>query len=161
MVRGYVSCIVKCPFDGDVSADQVGDVVSRLLELGVDEIDLGDTIGAGDPDSIEQVLLEVMERLDGRAVNDFGDPTLTLHLHDTFGNAGACIERALEVGVRSFDSSAGGLGGCPYASTETSRAPGNVSTLAVLDAVERMGMRTNVDRAAMIEASRFAGGLIS
>ncbi len=160
MVRGYVSCIVRCPVDGDVSAEQVGDVVSGLLELGVDEIDLGDTIGAGDPDSIEQVLLEVMERLDGRAVNDFGDPTLTLHLHDTFGNAGACIERALEVGVRSFDSSAGGLGGCPYASTETSRAPGNVSTLAVLDAVEAAGLTTNVDREAMMRASLFAGGLI-
>jgi len=161
MVRGYVSCIVRCPFDGDVSAEQVGDVVSGLLELGVDEIDLGDTIGAGDPDSIEQVLLEVMERLDGRAVNGFGDPTLTLHLHDTFGNAGACIERALEVGVRSFDSSAGGLGGCPYASTETTRAPGNVSTLAVLDAVERAGLMTNVDREAMIAASAFASGLIT
>jgi len=161
MVRGYVSCIVRCPFDGEISAEQVGDVVSGLLELGVDEIDLGDTIGAGDPDSIEQVLLEVMERLDGRAVNSFGDPTLTLHLHDTFGNAGACIERALEVGVRSFDSSAGGLGGCPYASTETTRAPGNVSTLAVLDAVERAGLMTNVDREAMIAASAFASGLIT
>ena len=161
MVRGYISCIAGCPIDGAISAERVGDVASRLLELGVDEIDLGDTIGAGDPDSIEQVLLEVMERLDGRAVNDFGDPTLTLHLHDTFGRAGACIERAIEVGVRSFDASAGGLGGCPYASTETTRAPGNVSTLTVLDAVERMGMTTNVDRAAMVAASAFASGLIT
>ena len=160
MVRGYISCIVKCPFDGDISAEQVGDVASRLLELGVDEIDLGDTIGAGTPDTIEQVLLEVIERLDGRAVNNFGEPTLTLHLHDTFSNAGACIERALDIGVKSFDGSAGGLGGCPYASTETSRAPGNVSTLAVMDAVEKMGMRTGVDRAAMVEASAFAGGLV-
>lgn len=160
MVRGYISCIVRCPFDGDVSAEQVGDVAERLLGLGVDEIDLGDTIGAGDPDSIEQVLIEVIERLDGRAVNDFNEPTLTLHLHDTFGNAGACIERALEVGVRSFDSSAGGLGGCPYASTEGNRAPGNVSTLAVLDAVETAGLQTNVDREAMMKASLFAAGLI-
>ena len=160
MVRGYISCIVKCPFDGDISAEQVGDVASRLLELGVDEIDLGDTIGAGTPDTIEQVLLEVIERLDGRAVNDFGEPTLTLHLHDTFSNAGACIERALDIGVKSFDGSAGGLGGCPYASTETTRAPGNVSTLAVMDAVEKMGMSTGVDRATMVEASVFAGGLV-
>jgi len=151
MVRGYVSCMVKCPFDGDV----------RLLELGVDEIDLGDTIGAGDADSIEQVLLEVFERLDGRSINDFGEPTLTLHLHDTFGGAGACIERALEVGVRSFDSSAGGLGGCPYASTDGERVAGNVSTLAVLDVIEKMGMKTRVDRAAMVEASLFAEGLIT
>ena len=161
MVRGYVSCMVKCPFDGDVSSEQVGDVVSRLLELGVDEIDLGDTIGAGDADSIEQVLLEVFERLDGRSINDFGEPTLTLHLHDTFGGAGACIERALEVGVRSFDSSAGGLGGCPYASTDGERVAGNVSTLAVLDVIEKMGMKTRVDRAAMVEASLFAEGLIT
>lgn len=164
MVRGYVSCIVKCPFDGDVPASQVGDVVARLLELGVDEIDLGDTIGAGTPDTIEQVLLEVIDRLDGRARNEFGDPILTLHLHDTFGNAGACIERAIEIGVRSFDSSAGGLGGCPYASTETTRAPGNVSTLALMDAIEvagmTCGMKRNVDRGLMVEASQYALGLI-
>jgi isopropylmalate/homocitrate/citramalate synthase len=113
MVRGYISCIVRCPFDGEIASSQVADVASRLLELGVDEIDLGDTIGAGTPDSIEQVLIDVIERLDGRAHNDFGQPTLTLHLHDTFSNASACIQRALEVGVRSCDGSAGGLGGCP------------------------------------------------
>ncbi len=160
MVRGYISCIVKCPFDGDVPSSQVADVAERLLELGVDEIDLGDTIGAGTPDLIEQVLIDVIGRLDGRAVNDFGDPTLTLHLHDTFGNAGACIERALEVGVRSFDGSAGGLGGCPYASTETTRAPGNVATLDVLDAVSASVLKTRVDRDLMVQASIYAGGLI-
>lgn len=160
MVRGYISCIVKCPFDGDIPSSQVADVASRLLELGVDEIDLGDTIGAGNPDSIEQVLLDVIERLDGRALNDFGDPTLTLHLHDTYSNAAACIQRALEVGVRSFDGSAGGLGGCPYASTETKRAPGNVATLDVLDAVSASGLKTRVDRDLMVQASIYAGGLI-
>ena len=160
MVRGYISCVIKCPFDGEISAAQVGDVASRLLELGVDEIDLGDTIGAGTPDTIEQVLLEVIDQLDGRAHNDFGDPTLTLHLHDTYSNAAACIERALEVGVRSFDSSAGGLGGCPYASTATTRAPGNVSSLTLIDAATEAGVQTAVDRGMMVEASAFASGLI-
>tara|TARA_R110002096_G_scaffold435816_2_gene663165 strand:+ start:1608 stop:2537 length:930 start_codon:yes stop_codon:yes gene_type:complete len=160
MVRGYISCIVRCPFDGDISAAQVADVASRLLELGVDEIDLGDTIGAGTPDTIEQVLIEVIDRLDGRAHNAFGDPTLTLHLHDTFRNAAECIERAIEVGVRSFDSSAGGLGGCPFASTATTRAPGNVSTLTLLDAVAAAGVKSGVDRGMMVEASAFASGLI-
>tara|TARA_R110000868_G_scaffold411617_1_gene706111 strand:+ start:190832 stop:191761 length:930 start_codon:yes stop_codon:yes gene_type:complete len=160
MVRGYISCIVRCPFDGDISAAQVADVASRLLELGVDEIDLGDTIGAGTPDTIEQVLIEVIDRLDGRAHNAFGDPTLTLHLHDTFGNAAECIERAIEVGVRSFDSSAGGLGGCPFASTATTRAPGNVSTLTLIDAATEAGVQTAVDRGMMVEASAFASGLI-
>lgn len=160
MVRGYISCIVRCPFDGDISAAQVADVASRLLELGVDEIDLGDTIGAGTPDTIEQVLIEVIDRLDGRAHNAFGDPTLTLHLHDTFGNAAECIERAIEVGVRSFDSSAGGLGGCPFASTATTRAPGNVSTLTLIDAAKAAGMKSGVDRGMMVEASAFASGLI-
>ena len=158
--RAYISCVVRCPFDGDVSPVQVADVASRLLELGVDEIDLGDTIGAATPDTIEAVILEVIDRLDGRATNDFGDPTLTLHLHDTFGNAGACVERALELGVRSFDSSAGGLGGCPYASKDGQRAPGNIATSTLVHAIERAGIPHSIDIEQLNRASTFAQGLI-
>lgn len=158
--RAYISCVVRCPFDGDISPIQVADVASRLLELGVDEIDLGDTIGAATPDTIEQVILEVIDRLDGRATNDAGDPTLTLHLHDTFGNAGACVERALELGVRSFDASAGGLGGCPYASKDGERAPGNIATSTLVSAIERAGCAHSIDTEQLDRASKFAQGLI-
>ena len=160
MVRGYISCIVRCPFDGDINPEAVGDVMSSLLEMGVDEIDLGDTIGAATPDTIETVIMEAVDRLDGEPTNSFGDPTLTLHLHDTFGHAGECVQRALELGVRSFDSSAGGLGGCPYASTPGTRAPGNISTLALVQAIKDSGLSTNIDHDALIEASSYASGLI-
>ena len=160
MVRGYISCIVRCPFDGDINPEAVGDVMSSLLEMGVDEIDLGDTIGAATPDTIETVIMEAVDRLDGEPTNSFGDPTLTLHLHDTFGHAGECVQRALELGVRSFDSSAGGLGGCPYASTPGTRAPGNISTLALVQAIKDSGLSTSIDHDALIEASSYASGLI-
>ncbi len=161
MVRGYISCVVRCPFDGDVSPVAVGDVASRLLELGVDEIDLGDTIGAATPETIEAVIMEVIDRLGGRAMNRFEEPSLTLHLHDTFGRAAECVEMALELGVRSFDSSAGGLGGCPYASTESARAPGNISTAVLVETIERAGFSTGVDRAVLSEAGAYAAGLIA
>ena len=161
MVRGYISCIVRCPFDGDVPPVAVGDVAERLLDLGVDEIDLGDTIGAATPETIEAVVMELIDRLDGRAVNDFGEPTLTLHLHDKFWRARDCVLMSLELGVRSFDSSAGGLGGCPYASTETTRAPGNISTGVLVDAVRSAGFTTGVDDAALLQASEYAAGLIA
>jgi len=160
-VRGYISCIVRCPFDGDIPPVQVGDVASRLLELGVDELDLGDTIGAATPESIEPVIMEIIDRLEGDATNPFGDPTLTLHLHDTFGRAAECVQMALDLGVRSFDSAAGGLGGCPYASTETTRAPGNISTLALLETIRNAGFTTGVDPDAMRSASEFAAGILA
>ncbi|MBL4591659.1 MAG: hydroxymethylglutaryl-CoA lyase [Phycisphaerales bacterium] len=160
MVRGYISCIIQCPFDGGISPIQVGDVASKLLDLGIDELDLGDTIGAATPETIEPVIMEVIDRLQGDATNPFGDPTLTLHLHDTFGHASECVKMALDLGVRSFDSAAGGLGGCPYASTETSRAPGNISTLQLLNTIAEMGYTTKVDLDAMAAASKIASGLL-
>ncbi|MGV6814242.1 MAG: hydroxymethylglutaryl-CoA lyase, partial [Phycisphaerales bacterium] len=160
MVRGYISCIVRCPFDGEINPEAVGDVVTRLLAMGVDEIDLGDTIGAATPETIEPVIMEAVDRLDGEPINSFGEPTLTLHLHDTFGHAGECVKRALDLGVRSFDSSAGGLGGCPYASTGGERVAGNISTLALVQAIRDAGLTTNIDDDALEEASRFASGLI-
>lgn len=160
MVRGYISCIVRCPFDGDIHPVAVADVASRLLELGVDELDLGDTIGAATAETIEPVIMETIDRLDGRAMNGFGDPTLTLHLHDTFGKASECVRMALDLGVRSFDSSAGGLGGCPYASTETTRAPGNISTSVLVHTIRESGFTCGVDDAALSKANAFAGGLL-
>lgn len=138
--RGYVSCIVRCPFEGDIDPRRVGEVSRALVDLGVEEIDLGDTIGAGTPDTIERAIVATLD-----AVGEAALPRLTLHMHDTFGNAAACVERALRLGLRSFDGSAGGLGGCPYASTPERRAPGNVSTETLIGVVSSAGLRTRVD----------------
>ncbi len=155
-VRGYVSCVIACPFEGEIPPARVADVSARLLDLGIDELDLGDTIGQGAPDSIEAMLIDVLERTNLAPSTRDGDPSLTLHLHDTFGRASSYVERALELGVRSFDGAAGGLGGCPYASTAQRRAPGNIATEALVDVVTASGYTTGVDLDALREAASFA-----
>ena len=132
-VRGYVSCIIRCPYDGPVNPAQVVAVCARLLEMGVDEIDLGDTIGAADADSISRLY---------QAIARIIEPSkTTLHLHDTHGQAITCALRALEIGVRSFDSSVAGLGGCPYAPGSA----GNVATETLARAMVSAGFDTNID----------------
>lgn len=139
-VRGYVSCVVRCPFDGAVSPAAVRSVSERLLAMGCTEIDLGDTIGAAEEPDIDH-LLDGMQPL-------LQPSDITLHLHDTRGMATACVERALLRGVRSFDSSAAGLGGCPYAPG----APGNLATETLLSTLERLGFTHGVQAAAVAEA---------
>ncbi len=134
-VRGYVSCIVKCPYDGLVSAQQVRDVCERLLELGVTELDLGDTIGAA--------VAQDMDRLLAVLASIAAPKEITLHLHNTSGRALEVAQRAIELGVVSFDSSAGGLGGCPFAPG----SPGNVATEDMLELVARLGLATGVNAA--------------
>lgn len=159
-LRAYVSCIVACPFEGPITPRQVAAVIEKLAQVRdagrLDEIDLGDTIGAGTPDSIAAVLetaFTAIERWTPGAA-------LTLHMHDTFGTAGACIERALSMGVRSFDASSGGLGGCPYASTPGKRAPGNVSTQLLIEIAQKAGFVAKVDDAALAEASAIASRIV-
>jgi hydroxymethylglutaryl-CoA lyase len=139
-VRGYVSCVIRCPFDGDIAPQQVARVCAQLRELGCDEIDLGDTIGAATVSSIERLY----EGLRGTLAP--GDTTL--HLHDTHGAAVECALAAAQLGVRSFDASAGGLGGCPYAPG----APGNVSTESLVEALHEAGYTTGVDAAGVRQA---------
>ena len=139
-VRGYVSCVVRCPYDGPVAPGAVRTVVDRLLALGVDEIDLGETLGVAVPDDIARLY-------DGIAPAIAPGRT-TLHLHDTNGRALDNARAALALGVRSFDSSAGGLGGCPYAPG----ARGNVDTVSLLSMLESEGYETGVDRAAAAAA---------
>lgn len=155
LVRGYVSCIVACPFEGPVAPARVREVADLLVAAGVDELDLGDTIGAGTPESIRAMLEEV-----GRShrLDDASRP-VTLHLHDTFGRAAACVRTALDLGVRSFDGAAGGLGGCPYAAVEGQRAPGNISTELLVQTLREAGFETGVDGTALAEAGRFAASL--
>ncbi len=132
-VRGYVSCVVKCPYDGIMDVAQVREVCERLLEMGVTELDLGDTIGAAVPDDMDRLL---------NGLQSVAEPKdMTLHLHNTSGRAIAVADRAIALGVVSFDSSAGGLGGCPYAPG----SPGNVATEDMLELAARLGLATGVN----------------
>ena len=132
-VRGYVSCVVKCPYDGIMDVAQVREVCARLLEMGVTELDLGDTIGAAVPDDMDRLL---------NGLQSVAEPKdMTLHLHNTSGRAITVAERAIALGVVSFDSSAGGLGGCPFAPG----SPGNVATEDMLELAARLGLATGVN----------------
>lgn len=157
VVRGYISCVVACPFEGPIAPARVGEVAAMLVDLGVSEIDLGDTIGAGTPETIAAALEAVSKRIGS---GWFRRKAVTLHLHDTRGTAAACVEEALRFGVRSFDGAAGGLGGCPYASTPGRRAPGNISTETLVRTVHGCGYQTMVDEDALAEAGAFARGLV-
>ena len=140
-VRTYISCVVACPYEGPIDAETVRDLTERLLELGPMEIDLGDTIGAATPADIEH-LIEVVSPV---------EPVdrLVLHLHDTQGEALACAARAIDCGIRHFDSACGELGGCPFAPG----APGNLSTTSLLELCADRGLSTGVD----IDAVRQTG----
>lgn len=148
-VRGYVSCVVACPYDGAIAPDAVRETCVRLADLGVDELDLGDTIGAGHPDDIAR-MLEACASV--RPMHE-----LVLHLHDTGGRAIDCAERALALGVRRFDGSTGGIGGCPYAPG----ARGNVATEALAELCTRCGYRTSIDRTALAAAAGFIAGVLA
>lgn len=152
-LRGYISCVVECPFEGAVDPGAVASVAERLVNLGIEEIDLGDTIGTAHPEQIGAVVEAVRAAI--------GDAQLTVHLHDTHGRAADCVRAALEKGVYSFDASVGGLGGCPYASTSDTRAPGNLATETLVDAIEEAGCTHNVNRDALRMASDYAHQLMS
>ena len=130
-VRGYISCVVGCPYEGEIKPEKVNELAIQLLELGCYEVSLGDTIGIGTPESIDK-LLSVMEP----PVNK-----LAMHFHDTGSNALKNILVGLEKGLSVIDSSVGGLGGCPYAKKDV----GNVCTENVVDMCEQLGIKTNVD----------------
>ncbi len=157
LIRGYVSCVIACPFEGPISPQRVAEVSKQLVDLGIDELDLGDTIGAGTPETITAMLKavdQVCPIVGGRV-------PVTLHLHDTFGRAADCVKAALDLGVRSFDGSVAGLGGCPYASTPGKRAPGNISTETLVKTVEAAGYTTGVDQAALSRAADFARQIVT
>lgn len=140
-VRVYISCAVECPYEGPTSPAVVRRVAERLLELGTEEIDLGDTIGVAFPVDIERLYAG----LDGL----LSPGQTVLHLHDTFGRALACAKRAMELGVRRFDTSCAGLGGCPFAPG----AAGNLATEALVALAEREGIVTGIDSAALAKAA--------
>jgi hydroxymethylglutaryl-CoA lyase len=161
LVRGYVSCIIACPFEGPIHSDAVSDVSARLLDLGVDELDLGDTIGAADPTAIARLLDTITRRLGDRLTTAASSPALVLHLHDTFGRAADCAVEAFRRGVRSFDGAVAGLGGCPYASTPARRAPGNVDTDLLVRALTAAGATSVVDLPRLADAAAIARRIVT
>lgn len=169
-VRGYISCVIACPFEGPTPGEAVRRVVDGLIRLSpepgkgqssaIDEIDLGDTIGAGTPESVRAMLQEAFNA-SAEAKTMAAQGKFVLHLHDTFGRAAGCVEAALASGVRSFDGSAAGLGGCPYASKPGARAPGNIDTDLLVRTVHAAGYETEVDLGKLAEASVFARRLVA
>jgi hydroxymethylglutaryl-CoA lyase len=157
-VRGYISCVIACPFEGPIAPAKVADVASALVNLGVDELDLGDTIGAGTPESTRAMLDAVHHAVGPHWRENF---RTTLHLHDTFGRAASCVQAALDAGIRSFDGSVAGLGGCPYASTPTKRAPGNIDTALLVRTIHAAGYRTSVNLDALAQAADFARSIVA
>ena len=142
-VRGYVSCVVGCPYEGKVDPRRVADVAKRIFDLGCYEISLGDTIGVGTPRNVERMI----EAVAGRIPLD----RLSVHFHDTHGQALANILTALQCGISGVDSAVSGLGGCPYAHG----ASGNVATEDVLYMMNGLDIETGVDMNALLEASAF------
>ncbi len=147
-VRGYVSCVLGCPFDGKVKPKAVVDVAKNLWELGCYEISLGDTIGVGTPLKAKQLLRAV--------AGSVPMESLAMHFHDTYGQALANLYAGMEEGARVIDSAAGGLGGCPFAPGAT----GNVATEDVIYMLEGMGISTGVDMTKLVAASNVVGKLI-
>lgn len=143
-VRGYVSCVIECPYDGAVAPSAVAEVADKLFAMGCYEVSLGDTIGAGTPDSIARMLLAV------RDVVPVG--RLAGHYHDTHGRAMDNIDASLSLGVRVFDAAVGGLGGCPFAPG----AAGNVATEAVNAHLTALTYETGLDQAVLEEAAEMA-----
>jgi hydroxymethylglutaryl-CoA lyase len=142
-VRGYVSCVLGCPYEGAVAPEKVAEVAGTLWDMGCYEISLGDTIGAGTPLACRRMLDAVARRIPLAA--------LAGHYHDTFGMAAANIYASLEAGVAVFDSSVAGLGGCPY----SPGASGNVATEDVVYLMNGMGIETGVDLDRLAEAGAF------
>jgi len=142
-VRGYVSCVVGCPYEGDIAPEKVAEVAKKLYEMGCYEISLGDTIGVGTPNKIQTMLKAVIKEVPVEK--------LALHCHDTYGMALANIYAGLAMGVSVVDSAVGGLGGCPYAKG----ASGNVATEDVVYMLRGMGIETGVDLEKIIEAAWF------
>ncbi|HRH87299.1 MAG TPA: hydroxymethylglutaryl-CoA lyase [Rubrivivax sp.] len=140
-VRGYVSCVIGCPYEGAVDPAKVAEVSQRLIDIGCDEVSLGDTIGVGTPASVTRMLQAVAARV----------PVARLagHYHDTYGMAVANVHASLQFGLSCFDASVGGLGGCPYAKGAT----GNVATEDVVYLLHGLGHDTGIDLDRLVDTA--------
>lgn len=143
-VRGYVSCVIECPYSGPIAPHTVAKVAVKLFKRGCTEISLGDTIGKGTPATITQMLNAVSQEVPMA--------NLAIHCHDTYGNALMNIQAALAQGIQVIDSAMGGLGGCPYAGNQ---AAGNVATEKVVQLLNQLGFKTNINYEALQKVSAF------
>lgn len=148
-VRGYVSCVVGCPYDGFIEPEKVATVAEDLFNMGCYEISLGDTIGVGTPDSVQKMLQVVSTRVPMAK--------LAVHFHDTYGQALVNIYSALQMGVTVVDSAIAGLGGCPYAKG----ASGNVATEDVVYMLNGLGIKTGIDLDKLLKAGWFISDKLS
>ena len=147
-VRGYISCVLGCPYEGEIAPQRVADVAAALYAMGCYEISLGDTIGTGTPAKTRAMIGACAERVPvGK---------LAGHYHDTYGQALANIYASLELGVRTFDASVAGLGGCPYAAG----ASGNVATEDVVYLLNGLGARTGVDLEPLVDIGQWISGVL-
>ena len=142
-IRGYISCVLWCPYEGAIEPEAVLRVAERLLGMGCYEVSLGETIGKGTPGEVQRLIAILVERIPR--------DMLAVHFHDTYGQALANVFSALQLGIATVDSSVAGLGGCPYAPGAT----GNVSTEDVLYMLNGLGIHTGVDLAAVVQTGRF------
>lgn len=142
-VRGYVSTVFGCPYEGDIDTDKVIAICDNLFTMGVDEISIGDTIGVADPAQVNRVLEQLLRY--------FPKDKLAMHFHNTRGTALANVLVAMDYGITKFDSAVGGLGGCPYAKG----ASGNLATDDLLYMIHRMGIRTGIDEKRIINAALY------
>ncbi|GCC27740.1 hydroxymethylglutaryl-CoA lyase, mitochondrial isoform X1 [Chiloscyllium punctatum] len=142
-VRGYVSCVLGCPYEGNVSPTKVAEVAKKMYSMGCYEISLGDTIGIGTPGSMREMLTAVIKEIPVSA--------LAVHCHDTYGQALVNVFTALEMGISTVDSSIAGLGGCPYAQG----ASGNVATEDVVYMLNGLGIHTGVDLQKLLDAGGY------
>lgn len=147
-VRAYISTVWGCPFEGEVPIEQTLKIARRLFELGADQISLGDTIGVGNPGQTHRICSTFLQ--------EFPASSLALHMHDTWGMALANVLVGLQLGIRTFDSSIGGLGGCPYAPG----AAGNLATEDLVYMLHGMGFETGIDWEALINAGLLAQELV-
>lgn len=142
-VRGYISTCFVCPYEGEIKKEQVLKVANSLIDIGVDEISIGDTIGAAVPKDVHETI--------GYILKSIPKEKIALHMHDTYGTALANVYAGLELGITVFDSAGGGLGGCPYAPG----ASGNLATEDLVYFLHRMGIETGVDLDKLVDASMF------
>ncbi|CCG41230.1 hydroxymethylglutaryl-CoA lyase [Magnetospirillum molischianum] len=138
-LRGYVSCVLGCPYDGAVAPETVAEMAERLLDLGCDEVSLGDTIGIGTADGVRRLLEAVARRIPRERI--------AMHFHDTYGQGVANVLTSLDEGIAAFDCSVAGLGGCPFAAGAT----GNVATEDVLYLLDGLGIETGIDLRSVAE----------
>ena len=147
-VRGYLSCVLGCPYEGDVPPQKVAEVAGALYDMGCYEVSLGDTIGVGTPGKTQRMIEAVAKRVPLER--------LAGHYHDTYGQALANIYASMELGVATFDSSVSGLGGCPYAKG----ASGNVATEDVVYMLQGLGIETGIDLDKLVETGAWISAFL-